>query len=62
MPGLATALALLIADPVILGAQQTHPATDTDLIEGTADAAERMTVPVAVHGAGPYRFLVDTGS
>jgi predicted aspartyl protease len=56
---------LLIADPLILGAQQTLPPADfgdIDLIEGVADPAERMTVSVAVEGAGPYRFLIDTGS
>lgn len=65
MPGIMAALALLIADPLILGAQQgapAAPAEDTDLIEGARDAVERMTVPVAVQGAGPYRFLIDTGS
>lgn len=65
MPGLSAALALLIADPLILGAQQTLPlpaVEDVDHIAGHGDAAERMTVPVAVQGIGPYRFLIDTGS
>jgi len=65
MPGLTVALALLIADPLILGAQQPFPigsAEDIDMIEGHADPAERMTVPVAVEGTGPFRFLIDTGS
>ena len=66
MPGLTAALALLIADPLIMGAQQKAPPlpgeAQTDLIHTAADAAERMTVSVAVQGGGPYRFLVDTGS
>ncbi|VWX55184.1 retropepsin-like aspartic protease [Novosphingobium sp. 9U] len=65
MPGLTAALALLIADPLILGAQQTLPTAapeDIDLIETARDAAARMTVPVAVQGSGPYSFLIDTGS
>ncbi|MBB4860701.1 putative aspartyl protease [Novosphingobium chloroacetimidivorans] len=65
MPGMTAALALLIADPLILGAQQsppTAPAEDTDLIEAARDRVERMIVPVAVQGSGPYSFLIDTGS
>ena len=70
MPGLSAALALLIADPLILGAQQMlpppllppTPVEDVDHIAGHGDSAERMTVPVAVQGSGPYRFLIDTGS
>jgi predicted aspartyl protease len=34
----------------------------TDDIRITDDAFERMTVPVQLAGAGPFRFLVDTGS
>ncbi|MEW9855828.1 aspartyl protease family protein [Novosphingobium sp. M1R2S20] len=62
---MAAALALLIADPLILGSQQATALSDVeeaDLIQSQADRAERMTVPVAVDGAGPYRFLIDTGS
>lgn len=65
MSGLCAALALLIADPLILGTQQTLPVAasdELDRIAGHGDSAERMTVPVVVQGSGPYRFLIDTGS
>ncbi|MDE8653161.1 retroviral-like aspartic protease family protein [Novosphingobium album (ex Liu et al. 2023)] len=65
MSGIAAALALLIADPVILGADQvplTGESEPQDIIQTRDDGHERMTVPVAVEGSGPYRFLIDTGS
>lgn len=63
MPGFAAALALLLADPAQAAPLTLPPAgEDTDLIEGATDAVERLTVPVTVQGAGPYRFLIDTGS
>lgn len=65
MSGLSAALALLIADPVILGAQPapiTSSAEEQDVVQTEADAQARMTVPVAIEGTGPYRFLIDTGS
>ena len=36
--------------------------TQTDDVAFAADLYDRMTVPVLVSGAGPYRFLVDTGA
>lgn len=64
MPGAAAALALLIADPAPAGQHPLPPADsmDADLIEGATDAVKRLTVPVTVQGAGPYHFLIDTGS
>jgi predicted aspartyl protease len=62
---LAAAPALMIANPVILEARQAPSlaiAEDVDTIAGRSDAIDRMTVPVAVQGNGPYRFLLDTGS
>lgn len=66
MSGIALALALLIADPVILG---TTPAPvppalpeEVETLQGQADLHERMTVDVALQGKGPFRFLIDTGS
>lgn len=61
----AAALALLIADPVILGATPapaTGPEEEQDTVQAQADGYARMTVPVAIEGDGPYRFLIDTGS
>ncbi|KHK90516.1 aspartyl protease family protein [Novosphingobium malaysiense] len=66
MSGTALALALMIADPVILGSnpqaisEETDP--DGETLQGQADRDMRMTVDVAVQGSGPYRFLIDTGS
>ncbi len=66
MSGTALALALLIADPVILGSEPLAITDDTDVasetLQGQADRDQRMTVDVAVQGHGPYRFLIDTGS
>jgi predicted aspartyl protease len=70
MSGMSMALAMLIANPVILGATPapiTGPAQpgaepQGDMVQGDTDAHARMTIAVAVHGTGPYRFLIDTGS
>ena len=64
MSGTALALALLIADPVILGASPAPPVApgDAEILQGQADLNDRMTVDVALDGTGPYRFLIDTGS
>lgn len=62
MPGLVLALfayAAVVAVPVPDSAQD---AGEIDIVHGSADAADRMTVPVHIGGNGPYRFLVDTGS
>jgi len=70
MSGMSMALAMLIANPVILGATPapiTGPAQpgaepQGDMVQGDTDAHARMTIAVDVHGTGPYRFLIDTGS
>lgn len=66
MAGLGLALAMLIANPLILGAQPAPRAdaapASLEVVQGVPDAHARMTVEVAVHGIGPYRFLIDTGS
>lgn len=65
-PVLAPALAMLIANPVILGSTPVPLASPEtaagDTVQGDSDRDARMTIAVAVHGAGPYRFLIDTGS
>ena len=38
------------------------PAPDTETIRISADLAARMTVPVRIGTAGPFRFLIDTGA
>jgi len=54
----------LFAIPLILGGQPAQPGQtpDESSLQGEADAYQRMTIPVAVEGKGPYRFLIDTGS
>ncbi len=34
----------------------------TEILIGTPDRYERMTIPVTVEGQGPFRFMIDTGS
>ncbi|HUD30140.1 MAG TPA: aspartyl protease family protein [Novosphingobium sp.] len=63
---MSLALAMLIANPVILGTTPVPIAgaesAAGDTVQGRADDYARMTIEVAVHGIGPYRFLIDTGS
>lgn len=65
---LAMPLLLLLAaqSPVQQPAPAVPPATDPnpplgDLLAFGANG-ERMTVPVHISGAGPYRFIIDTGA
>ena len=57
-----------MANPAVLKAADKPAAglvdqtTTTDEIGIGRDQADRMTVSVSVAGAGPYRFLVDTGA
>lgn len=67
MAGSALAVAVaLVAQSVILGSppvsipDENTPAGET--LQAKADFEDRMTIDVAVHGDGPYRFLIDTGS
>lgn len=71
MGATAWMMAVLVANPLILGA--TTSATDTiapagvppaDMTKVTAgiDRDLRLTIPVMLEGKGPYRFLIDTGS
>ncbi|KMS54757.1 peptidase A2 [Novosphingobium barchaimii LL02] len=65
MSGISLALAMLIANPVILGATPgpiTGSETPADTLQAEMDLHARMTIDVEVHGLGPYRFLIDTGS
>lgn len=62
-PIAAIALALLAApaearEPAAAAAAAPPPA----IVETDRDHHQRMTVPVTINGAGPYRFLVDTGA
>ncbi|WP_159983691.1 MULTISPECIES: aspartyl protease family protein [unclassified Novosphingobium] len=68
MSGISLALAMLIANPVILGAtpgpitRPEAPPDTADTLQAERDLYARMTIDVAVQGIGPYRFLIDTGS
>lgn len=61
----ARAAAAVVAGTV-LGAQAPSPPDPDPLapavVEAELDRHRRMTVPVTINGAGPYRFLVDTGA
>lgn len=41
---------------------ETETASATEIVIGTSDRYDRMTVPVTVEGQGPFRFMIDTGS
>ena len=47
-------------------AQNAQPPAEAppadDVVQFKADRSARMTVPVNVHGSGPYPFVVDTGA
>jgi hypothetical protein len=57
-------LALMSVVPVVLsaGAQTSERPTDDQTVPFLAQRPGAIVVPVLVGGAGPYRFLVDTGS
>ncbi|MCK9540875.1 MAG: retroviral-like aspartic protease family protein [Novosphingobium sp.] len=62
-PGPAIALALSSAAfPASHAASGAQDASGTDVIAGDADRADRLTVPVHIGSAGPFRFLLDTGA
>ena len=60
--GPAVALLLSAAVPPSHGASGAQEAAETEIIEVATDRTERMTVPVLIGAAGPFRFLIDTGS
>lgn len=70
LPGLlAVATAAAVAAPPPAGrAMPLPPATIDDTLEVTGEeiaarqARSRVTVPVRVNGAGPFRFVVDSGA
>ncbi|PAX07561.1 aspartyl protease family protein [Sphingomonas lenta] len=50
----------LLAGPVL--AQDVAPLTEPETELAFETEKTRMTVPVSVAGAGPYRFIIDTGA
>jgi predicted aspartyl protease len=61
---LTGAIAALLLPSALAHAQFTVEPADpgADILSFTSDTGNRMTVPVGVGTAGPYRFLVDTGA
>jgi predicted aspartyl protease len=60
----AAAMAL-IAQSVMWGSMPIAPPEENDAdetLQAKTDLADRMTIDVAIHGDGPFRFLIDTGS
>lgn len=53
--------ASLAPDLVVAQAETSEPANGA-VIAAERDRFERLTIPVTVNGAGPFRFLVDTGA
>lgn len=49
-----------VSPPLAIAPDLADPATE--LIDLAADRHDRFTVPVTIDGAGPYRFMIDTGS
>ena len=46
----------------VAGVPEVDKTTQTEDVRFKNDEGDRMTVPVRLSGAGPYRFLVDTGA
>jgi predicted aspartyl protease len=46
----------------VSGLPEIDKTTQTQDVRFQNDKDDRMTVPVRLHGAGPYQFLVDTGA
>jgi predicted aspartyl protease len=49
-------------EPVTSGAAAIDKSSQTEDVRFRTESYDRMTVPVRLSGAGPYRFLVDTGA
>lgn len=65
MAAFAAALALLAAGtalPAAHGSGAAQEAGQVDVIDAGTDRHDRMTVPVRIGNAGPFDFLIDTGS
>lgn len=67
---IASAIALLLGTAAPVMGQAVDPAPDldfpgpaaTEIVTGSTDRYDRMTVPVTIEGQGPFRFMIDTGS
>lgn len=57
-----SAASLLCAQGPLLDAAEAPPVIGPVVVDAALDRHRRMTVPVTINGAGPYRFLIDTGA
>ena len=65
MGAILPAAALILAAaafPHAASASGEQAASDVEVIAATVDRNDRMTVPVRIGSAGPFRFLIDTGA
>lgn len=65
MTTIAPAIALVLSSvmfPPSHAADAAQDAGDVDVVEARHDAFARMTVPVRIGDAGPFRFVIDTGA
>ncbi|KQS03287.1 hypothetical protein ASG11_02600 [Sphingomonas sp. Leaf357] len=66
MPIVSALIALLLATPGTAAPAPQEPidpaTTETAPTLNFGDDEDRMTLPVTISGAGPYRFIVDTGA
>ena len=58
----AVPLAAAMVGLPVVQAGAAQDGADTEVIAAARDANARMTVPVRIGGAGPFRFLLDTGA
>lgn len=59
---LAVPLAAAVIGLPVIQAGAAQDSADTEVIAAGSDGNARMTVPVRIGGAGPFRFLLDTGA
>jgi predicted aspartyl protease len=62
---LAPSFARAATTPTTTGTRlppSSSPPTQTENIQGSPDAQNRLTVDVQLNGKGPFRFIVDTGA
>lgn len=62
MAGLGAALAAPVRAFAQLSAGSPPPGEGEALLKGRKDWTSRLTTPVMINGAGPYRFIIDTGA
>ncbi|WP_068073811.1 retroviral-like aspartic protease family protein [Novosphingobium lentum] len=55
-------LPLIGAYPIAAWQGASQPAADIEVVNGTHDRNQRLTVPVSIGQKGPYDFIIDTGA